>query len=221
MITDTNLSLAPTRISQILIAESNVSTVESLINTLTASKRGLDYDVCTSHDSAVLKLFHSPPPYELVISSVHLAEMYNFLLLKHNRFCHPMVPFVVTTSASEPESSRRALEHGAFDIIPTPLDHEQTMRTIRVALWHNRSKALIAFREKVLETYLQHLEDYSGDKAATDEACDGALSVMLKAITSVNKSILRLSVLAANVKDQVRKRALARLNEESSFHASW
>jgi len=70
----------------------------------------------------------------MVISNVHLAEVNDFLLLKHNRNVQPLVPFVVTASGSETESSRRALEEGAFDFITTPLVYEQTVSTILLAL---------------------------------------------------------------------------------------
>jgi CheY-like chemotaxis protein len=124
----------------------------------------VDFDVCTSHDHAVVKLFRSPPPYQLIISGVRLAEFNDFFLLKHHQNLQPFVPFVVTSGALDTESSRRALEEGAFDFIPTPLDPEQTVNTIRLALWHNKLKALTASRDKILERYRLHIDDYPGNR---------------------------------------------------------
>lgn len=217
---DGNLSgsVDPTRFPQILIADDNFSTTESLIQTIADSQLGFNYDVCTSYDSAVIKLFRSPPPYRLIISSVHLAEKDNFLLVRHNRFLQPLVPFVVIAQASETESSRRALEQGAFDFIPTPLEHEQTVRTIRLALWHNQFKTLIASREKTLEKYLQHMADYPGDKV-TDDAFKRTLLAVQKSVSTVERTfqqidegVVRLSDFASNMEEQARKRALARLD---------
>jgi len=64
-------SAGPTHIPRILMAENHFSTMESLIQTLGDRRFHLDFDVCTSHHSAVRKLLASP--YQLIISGVHLA----------------------------------------------------------------------------------------------------------------------------------------------------
>jgi DNA-binding NtrC family response regulator len=202
---------------RILIAENNSATVKSLIGTFGNRRLDVDYDVCTSHDYAVLKLFHSPPPYQLVISSVHLAEVNDFFLLKHNQNLQPFVPFVITSGASDTELSRRALEEGAFDLIPTPVEHEQTVNTIRLALWHNKLKILIASRDEALERYHQHVADYPGNK--TGEAfreiltsIEETLSAYERTIRSMEGSIRCFTDLAEDVKKQARETALRRLD---------
>src|SRR5215475_3728631 len=150
------------RLPRLLIAESNLSTFEPLIRTLRDERLDIDFDVCTSHWSAVWKLLASP--YQLIISGVQLAERHDFLLLKRAQARHTFVPVVVTASASEKEGARRALNHGAFDLIPTPLDHDQTVNTVRLALWQNKLMELIARREKTLEQYRRHLDAYPGNR---------------------------------------------------------
>jgi CheY-like chemotaxis protein len=154
-----------TSFPRLLIADSNSVTVDSLIQTFGDRRLDFDYDVCTSHNQAVVKLFRSPPPYHLIISSVRLAEVDDFFLLKHNRQVQPFVPFVITAGALEISSSRQALEKGAFDLLLTPLEHEHTVSTIRLGLWHNKIKALIASRDKVIERYEQHLANYPGNRS--------------------------------------------------------
>ncbi|HKC96119.1 MAG TPA: response regulator [Nitrospira sp.] len=204
------------RFPRILIAENNFSTVESLIQTFGDRRLDVDYNVCTSHDCAVLKLFHSPPPYQLVISSVRLAEIDNFLLLKHNRNLQPFVPFVVTSGVSDTASSRRALEEGAFDVIHTPLEHEQTVSTISLALWHNKLKALIASRDNALERYHQHITKYPGDRSGEAfrtilASIEESLSAHRRTIDRIETSIKCLVDLAENVEEQARYHALRRL----------
>src|SRR5262249_4586721 len=178
------------RFPRILIAESNFSTVESLVQTFGDRRLDVDYDVCTSHDHAVVKCFRSPPPYQLIISSVRLAEIDDFFLLKHNHNLQSFVPFVITTEASETEPSRRALEEGAFDVIPTPLEHEQTVSTIRLALWHNKFQVLIASRDKALERYRQHIADYPGNRSG--EAFRVILSSIEESISAHERTIDRI-----------------------------
>jgi DNA-binding NtrC family response regulator len=130
----------------------------------------------------VLKLFRSPSPYHLIISSVRLAEIDDFFLLKHNRHLQPFVPFVITGGASEIKSSRRALEEGAFDLILTPLDHEETVSKVRLGLWHHKVKALIASRDQAIKRYHLHLANYPGNSRG---------EAFRKMLTTIEESILR------------------------------
>src|SRR5262249_17969621 len=101
---------------------------------------------------------------QLIISGAQLAEMDDFLLLRRTKAFHTYVPLVVTASASEKDSARRLLTKGAFDLITTPLEHEQTVGTIRLALWQSKLMGLIAHKEETLEKYRQHMTDYPGDR---------------------------------------------------------
>src|SRR5262245_63826446 len=111
--------------------------------------------------------------------------MHDFLLLKRAQALHTFVPFVVTASASEKEVARRALNHGAFDLILTPLDHEQTVNTIRRALWQNKLVELIARREKALEQYRRHLDAYPG----TRKMYETFLSSLQRMVSCFDQSI--------------------------------
>lgn len=205
------------RFPRILVADNNASNVDSLIRTFGDRRLDFDYDVCTTHDRAVVKLFRSPPPYQVVISSVRLAETEDFFLLKHNRFLQPFVPFVITSGASDIGSSRQALEEGAFDCILTPLEHEQTVSSIRLALWHNKLNALVASRDKALERYRQHIDDYPGNRMgeafhAILTSIEQLISAHERTIDRIETSIKCFADLAKNVEEQVREQALRRLH---------
>src|SRR5262245_18313272 len=146
------------RLPRVLIVESDFTVVEPLLHTFKDRRLDFDFDACTSSLTAVRKLLASP--YQLIISGAHLAEMNDILLLKRTRALETFVPVVVTAGASERESARRVLTAGAFDLICTPLDHEQTVRTIRLALWQSKLKDLMARKEKVADRYRQHVADY-------------------------------------------------------------
>ena len=149
---------SPGRFPRLLIVENNFSTTEPLIRAFGDRRLDVDFDVCTTHVTAVRKLLAAP--YQLIISGAHLAEIDDFLLLKRAQKLQPFVPFVVTASASEKERARRVLERGALDLMLSPLDHGQTVRTIRLALWHGKLRNLIARKEAALEQYRQHMADY-------------------------------------------------------------
>jgi len=205
-------SAGPTHIPRILMAENHFSTMESLIQTLEDRRLHLDFDVCTSHQSAVRKLLASP--YQLIISGVHLAEVDDFLLLKRTQALEAFVPLVITATTGDKESARRVLEQGAFDLITTPLEHEQTVDTIRLALWHNTLQAIIASRDKALEKYRQHIDNYPGNR--TDEAFQTILILIDQTVSAHDRTIDRIETsikcLANLGKEQAREQALRRLD---------
>ena len=207
--------ISPSRFPRLLIAENNSSVVEPLIRTLDR-RLDVDFDLCTFPRSAVRKLLLSP--YQLIVSSVQLAEMNDFLLLRRTKAFHTYVPLVVTASASEKDSARRVLTRGAFDLITTPLEREQAVGTIRLALWQSKLMSLIARKEETLEKYRQHMTDYPGDRNKMAESFHRALAAFQKTISSIERTMLRMeesmvcfSDFATKVEYYARERALERL----------
>jgi DNA-binding NtrC family response regulator len=215
MVPDLSPVTSTTCIPRILIAE-RFSTIESLMDTIHDRRLNVDFDLCTSHSSAVQKM--STSPYQLIISGVHLAELDDFLLLKSTQSLKPRVPLVITADAQNNDSARRVLQQGAFDLIPTPLEPVRTAHTIRVALWYNKFKALLASRERALENYRQHIDDYPGELTVNEEF-QRALLVVEKAVFAAEQSFHRteesmvcFSDFATRLEHQARARALERLN---------
>lgn len=207
----------PTRFPRILIAENHLPTFESLVSTITDRSLDVDVDFCTSHRGAVRKLLASP--YQLIISGARLADIEDCLLVKRSQALEPSVPLVITArgGVSDKASARRVLMQGAFDLITNPLDHEQTVNTIRLALWHNRFTTLIARKEQTLEKYRQHLADYPAEKRM-EEAFARTLAALLESIHSYERTILRIeestvcfSDFATKLAHHARTRALERL----------
>jgi len=165
----------------------------------------------------VIQLFRSPPPYHLVISNVHVAEVDDFFLVRHNRLRQPAVPFVIITGAADIEPSRRALDKGAFDVIATPLEPEQTVATIRLALWHSQLRALIASREQMLKKFRHIIADYPSDRK-NGEAFQRLLASMQttrssseRSLQRIEESFVKISDLTTEVAYYTRTRALERL----------
>jgi len=196
---------------RILVADKDFSTLESLTNTFGDRRLDVDFHLCTSHNSAALKLFRSS--YELIISAVHLAEIENFYLLRQNKTLQPHVPLLVTAGASDKEAARRMLVQGAFDVITTPLDREHTVATIRLGLWQNRLMHLIASKEKAVEKYRQHLHAYPFQEM--NAVFSKTISAIEKSIAAFQLADLRMNSfaeLATTIQQQARERALRRLD---------
>lgn len=208
----------PSPLPQILIADDCLSTAKSLVHTIADHWIGFGCDVCLDYDRAIVKLFNSQPPYKLVISGVDLAEKDDFFLVKHNRVRQPNIPFVLTTRFAKNASSRRALEQGAFDLILVPLDHEQTVGTIRLALWQSKLRGFIASNERDLKKYRQHLAHYPQDGQLdtsfnkTVYAVRISLFLLEQSSEQIGQPSTQLSDFATKVEEEIRKRALARLD---------
>jgi len=204
----------PSTVPQILIAENSPATAKSLVQTIEDNWIGLGCEVCPDYERAITKLFRAQPPYRLVISGVDLAEQDDFFLVKHNRLSRPNIPFVLTTRSTKFASSRRALEQGAFDLIFTPLEHEQTVSTIRLALWQSKLRSFIASNERDLKKYCQHLAYYPQnglDTALPKMLFAAQLSLLAEGATQeVGQARTQLSEFAMKVEREARKRALDR-----------
>ena len=205
------------RVPRLLIAADCASAVEPLLRTFADSRLDVDFDLCTSQASAARKL--SATPYQLVIAGAHLAEVDDFFLLKRSQSLQQFVPFVVTAGASEQAPAGRVLAQGAFDLIPTPVNHEQTVSTIRLALWNGKLRNLIASKEKLIEKCRAHLADYPGEHFEVQGLLREALSAFDKTIFVVGQSLLqaeksaaRLSEVVIKVEQEARTRAFARLD---------
>jgi hypothetical protein len=117
------------------------------------------------------------------------------------------------TNAQERESARRVLEEGAFDCILLPPESEQTVKTIGLALWHSKLMMLISCKERVLETYREHLAAYPLGNDM-EPFFKKSLSAIQSSIVTYQKSIVGtegFAALAMNVKTLVRTQALERL----------
>src|SRR5215813_14120536 len=177
------------RIPRILIAENHGSTVDSLIQTICRDRQlDLDVEVCSSHQTAVRKLLAST--YQVIISSAHLAELDDFFLLQHIWALSAGVPVVITAATGEKVCARRVLEQGAFDLISTPVEHAQTISTIRLALWDNRLNALIAFQNNALERERHHGTGYAGNRSG--DAFRRILTSMEQAVAAHERIIRQL-----------------------------
>jgi DNA-binding response OmpR family regulator len=203
-------------VPRLLIAAKHASTLEPLVRTFQDSRIDVDFDLCSSHTSAVKKL--SANPYRLIIATAQVAEMEQFLLLKRSQGLEGFVPFVVTASPSEKHSAGRVLAEGAFDLIPAAFDHEETVRTIRLGLWQSKLRALIASKERLVDRCRQHLAEYPGERSDLEAPFNGVLSAFEKTLVSVKQSLLlidestvSLSDCATKVEQEARKRAFDRL----------
>lgn len=202
---------------RLLIAADHASTLEPLLCTFQDDRIDVDFDLCTSQTNALQKL--TARPYQLIIASAHLAEINDFFLLRRSQSSGSFVPFVVTAGTSEKQAAARALAQGAFDLIFTPFDHEQTVSTIRLALWSGQLRKLIASKERMVEKCRQHLADYPGDRIQVGAFLSDALSAFERTMCAVDQSLLRveesaarLSDLAMIVEQDARRRAFAHLD---------
>lgn len=214
---DLSADSSSSRVPRLLIVENNLAYAEPLMNTMGDRRLNVTYDVCTTARGAVRKLTRSP--YQLIISAAELAEQHDALLLKRSHALETFVPVVVTTSTTEHHSARRALINGVFDLITHPLNHERTVRTIRLALWQNKFQNLFARKETALATHLVHVRKYPGKREELDATFARALSAVERTMASLEQTFQRIeeshicfSDFATKVAYYTKQRALERLD---------
>lgn len=205
--------------ARLLLVQPDTSAALSFIPLFDDRYLKVEYELSTSHQHAVRKLFRSPAPYHMVVCDAQLADTHNLLLLTHNRTFHPSVPFIVTAREAEHRSVRRALEEGAIDFIQAPLEQEQAVKTIRRALWHNWLRKLIAQKETTTAKYREHLaKGYPHDQRMEDayrracEIVETSLAIMERSGVWVEETGSSLSDIATGLEIQTRTQALIRLD---------
>ena len=202
--------------SRVLIAEYDSLALEALAHTLGTSLPEVRFDVCASCDHALEKLIAIP--YNLIISDVHLAEMDDFVLLKHSKVVQKSIPVVITAAASDKQAALQALGYGAFDLITRPVHPHQAVAAIRLALWQNKLLAIIASREKAIESYREHFAVYPADKKMKETfrkslfLVQSTISAYPKTILQIEETMMCFNHLAASVEKDARERALNRLD---------
>jgi DNA-binding NarL/FixJ family response regulator len=144
------------------------------------------------------------------------------LFLKRTQSLQPTVPLVATAGAWEIEWAQKALELGAFGIIPSPHNPDDTLNLVRLGLWQNTLLRMIASQEKAREKYHQHLAAYPANKH-NGESFKNNLLVMEKAFASFEETINRIdetlaffSAVANDARKQAQQSTLEQLRRLTS-----
>lgn len=207
--------IIPSPQPRVLIAEDFQSDTQSLIYTCHNSLLNLAVDQCVSPESAVRKVMTTP--FQLIIGGARMAKRKGFFLLNFTQMLPAYAPFIVTANATNTMSAGRVLNRGAFDLLTYPLEQEQAILTLQLALWHQQVKTCIASREKALEKYRQHLTNYPGDRKTHAmfvralSSIDQTLSYAGITYQQLEESMGRLGDLARQTELQTKQRALERL----------
>ena len=133
------------------------------------------------------------------------------------------VPLIITAEVSDNDLARQALERGAFDLITSPLDPNQTVTTVQLALWYNRLLRLLSSNEKAIEKYRQHMNAFPGDERITArfqrnlEAASSTWAAIAQSINAVHRSGdaangSSFSDLVTALEQQTRAKAFERLH---------
>src|SRR5262245_47551356 len=148
----------------------------------------------------------------------------DFFLLQRTHALDTGVPVVITAATGEKAAARRVLDQGAFDVISIPLEYEQTVSTIRRALWHHKLNVLIASRKKALERQRQHIAHYphnGGDEAfwtirIIRTSIEQSFAAHNRTIYLIETTLQRFAGLARNVQYEARQLAVKRLDRLDS-----
>lgn len=71
---------------------------------------------------ATLALEHQRSPVELVLLDLRLPGMDGMLVLRELRKTYPEIPIIMMSATAEPEDAVQAINAGARDFLPKPID---------------------------------------------------------------------------------------------------
>ena len=110
--------LVPSCEPSVLIVQSHPNCLGTLPYTLTAVLPEVAFDACESQDDWVSQL--NTKQYHAVLSDARSAEADHYLLLRRAQEHWCPVPVVLAKGTGDYRAVRRALTHGALDMIPSP-----------------------------------------------------------------------------------------------------
>ena len=174
-------SLVPDRI---LVVEDDPSTREALESLLTA--HGYEVDTASDGMEAIEHVDHDAP--SLIISDVRMPGVGGLDMVKalRERANSADVPIIMVSGMTERQRRVAALDIGADDYLPKPIDSEELLARVRVHLRHARRHQELA-RRAVIDPLTGLL-----NRA-------GILSVLRRARERSERSGEPLSVLAVDV----------------------
>ncbi|HZH50024.1 MAG TPA: response regulator [Nitrospira sp.] len=205
--------------SRVFFAETDSSMLDIFPRTLREGLPGLVLDTCSSQDHAMQRLQASP--YDVIVSSIGLAEMDDFALFKRARLLNGHAPFIITAGKSERESARSALAQGAVDLITRPLDASQAIYTLHMALRLHGMQKLIVRQETAIARCRQSLRRYSSQSSFDKKMAElirtnvsvgqGILLAMQSSMEHMEKSLLILRAGVVRSRQDAKQHALLRL----------
>lgn len=165
----------------ILLAEADPRALTTLPALLAERLPNIQLEICKTVDDAVRKLRRSK--VDTVITSTPFLWAQESLL-KDLHTLHRLVPLVLTADRSDRIRAQASLRTRGFDLITKPIEPDEAVQTVRLALWQNRLLRLLASRERMVSAFEQHMRvfphDLKGEKLirTTLSTIDETLAVL-------------------------------------------
>jgi DNA-binding NtrC family response regulator len=132
--------------SKILIVEDDIKNQKLLHRILTLE--GYEVSAVADYDPAVSAIACNH--FDLILSDVILENRTGIDLLRHMRKKNLNIPVVIITGYPTSEYASECIQLGAFDFMVKPLNKDDILRVVKMALGHN----YIMDRQKQLESKL-------------------------------------------------------------------
>jgi DNA-binding NtrC family response regulator len=149
----------------ILIAETDLRTLDILPDVLSDHIPQVVIDTCTTADQLIRRL--EGASYDAVSMSPMLLHTYRSL--KHKAAPQIIVPLIVTVCQRDLPLAHTAFAGSAFDLIVKPIDPQDAAQTVRLALWQNKLRKLLALKERAASRVRQQGEASPHDLKAEED----------------------------------------------------
>lgn len=191
----------------ILIGETDQRSMYILAEVLSAHIPSVAIDTCTTVDQLIRKLDEA---------SYDAVAVNPSLLLKDKLTLHKSVPLLVTVYQKDFPVAHTAFRGKAFDLIVKPIIPQDSVHTVRLALWHNKLQKLLALKERAA-LRVQHHDKCSPDNLKAEEEFLRMLETTYQTLKTSFRLLLNIQQnsslmdVAASVRRRARHLALDRL----------
>ena len=125
-----------TRDARILIVDDDPALLEALPEAVRLRIGPIDVDTCDSADGAVKRIEASD--YDAIVTDIKMPGMDGLALLTVIKQLRPATPTLLITGHGEGDLGLRAIEGGAYEYFPKPIDRDLFTASLERALQSRR-----------------------------------------------------------------------------------
>jgi sigma-B regulation protein RsbU (phosphoserine phosphatase) len=142
------------KISNILVVDDDANSRRYIAQVL--KRKNFQVDEASSGEEALKKI--SGSKYEIVISDLHMYQIGGMEVLTAAKNNDPHVQVLILTGFGSIPSAVKAMQRGAYEYLPKPIDQESFLLKVHNALERRQMAMLLEQQQKKIDEYHRMLE---------------------------------------------------------------
>jgi two-component system sensor histidine kinase/response regulator len=191
---------------RVLIVDDDPALLAALPDTLRLRLPSLAVDVAQSGVAALQTLRHNG--YDAIVSDCRMPGMDGLALLTEAKKVSITAPIILITAAGDQQLIARALDAGAYDFLPKPIDRDQFVQVVREAIRLHQLYRQVARHSEEVSRLLNRYKQYEQGRLrqGLDPKRAGRVPEMIKQSNErVQRSVARSTLFLERLKRRLEQ----------------